>query len=60
MTVQTAVLIETLVELGASVRWASCNIFSPRPRSGAIARTAARVCLEGRDLEEYWIARMRR
>ena len=33
MTVQTAVLIETLTELGASVRWASCNIFYPRPRS---------------------------
>ena len=35
MTIQTAVLIETLVELGADVRWASCNIFSPQDHAAA-------------------------
>ena len=44
MTVQTAVLIETLVELGASVRWASCNIFSTQDHAAAaIARTGVPV-----------------
>src|SRR5689334_25398968 len=44
MTIQTAVLIETLVELGASVRWASCNIFSTQDHAAAaIAKTGAAV-----------------
>src|ERR1700752_1983427 len=44
MTVQTAVLIETLVDLGASVRWASCNIFSTQDHAAAaIAKTGASV-----------------
>ncbi len=56
MTVQTAVLIETLVELGASVRWASCNIFSTQDHAAAaIARTGVPVfAWKGESLEEYW------
>ncbi len=56
MTVQTAVLIETLVELGASVRWASCNIFSTQDHAAAaIARTGVPVfAWKGETLEEYW------
>ena len=56
MTVQTAVLIETLVELGASVRWASCNIFSTQDSAAAaIARTGVPVfAWKGETLEEYW------
>ena len=56
MTVQTAVLIETLRELGASVRWASCNIFSTQdPAAAAIARTGVPVfAWKGESLEEYW------
>jgi adenosylhomocysteinase len=56
MTVQTAVLIETLVELGASVRWASCNIFSTQDHAAAaIARTRVPVfAWKGETLEEYW------
>jgi adenosylhomocysteinase len=56
MTVQTAVLIETLVELGADVRWASCNIFSTQD-SAAAAIAAANVPVfawKGETLEEYW------
>src|SRR3954463_10388788 len=56
MTIQTAVLIETLVELGASVRWASCNIFSTQDHAAA-AIAAARVPVfawKGETLEEYW------
>jgi adenosylhomocysteinase len=56
MTVQTAVLIETLVELGASVRWASCNIFSTQDHAAA-AMAAAGVPVfawKGETLEEYW------
>ena len=51
MTIQTAVLIETLVSLGAEVRWASCNIFSTQDHAAAaIAATRrAGVCVEGRD-----------
>src|SRR5437764_3071190 len=45
MTIQTAVLIETLVALGAQVRWASCNIFSPQGHAAApMARTGVSVC----------------
>src|SRR5689334_16105711 len=68
MTVQTAVLIETLVELGASVRWASCNIFSTqdtaaaavavgRPESGGTVQSPRGTPVfawKGETLEEYW------
>ncbi len=56
MTIQTAVLIETLVELGAEVRWASCNIFSTQDHAAAaIAKTGVPVfAWKGETLEEYW------
>ena len=56
MTVQTAVLIETLVELGADVRWASCNIFSTQDHAAAaIAVTGVPVfAWKGETLAEYW------
>src|SRR5919112_2159981 len=56
MTIQTAVLIETLVELGANVRWASCNIFSTQDHAAAaIAETGVPVfAWKGETLEEYW------
>ncbi len=56
MTIQTAVLIETLVELGATVRWASCNIFSTQDHAAAaIAATGTPVfAWKGMSLEEYW------
>ncbi len=56
MTIQTAVLIETLVELGADVRWASCNIFSTQDHAAAaIAATGIPVfAWKGETLEEYW------
>jgi len=56
MTVQTAVLIETLTELGADVRWASCNIFSTQDHAAAaIAKTGVPVfAWKGETLEEYW------
>ncbi|MDR1371626.1 MAG: adenosylhomocysteinase [Dysgonamonadaceae bacterium] len=56
MTIQTAVLIETLVELGAKVRWASCNIFSTQDHAAAaIAATGVPVfAWKGESLEEYW------
>ena len=56
MTVQTAVLIETLVALGAEVRWASCNIFSTQDHAAAaIARDSAAVfAWKGETLQEYW------
>jgi adenosylhomocysteinase len=56
MTIQTAVLIETLVDLGAQVRWASCNIFSTQDHAAA-AIAAAGVPVfawKGESLEEYW------
>src|SRR2546421_532461 len=56
MTVQTAVLIETLVALGARVRWASCNIFSTQDHAAA-AIAAAGIPVyawKGESLEEYW------
>ena len=51
MTIQTAVLIETLVELGADVRWGSCNIFSTQDHAAAAIAAVGRagVRLEGRD-----------
>ncbi|HKX46556.1 MAG TPA: adenosylhomocysteinase [Planctomycetota bacterium] len=65
MTIQTAVLIETLVELGAAVRWASCNIFSTQDHAaaavvvgpkGTVAAPAGVPCFawKGETLEEYW------
>src|SRR5437763_12534401 len=56
MTVQTAVLIETLVALGAEVRWASCNIFSTQDHAAAaIAERGIPVfAWKGETLEEYW------
>ena len=56
MTVETAVLIETLVELGAEVRWASCNIFSTQDHAAAcIAKSGVPVfAWKGESLEEYW------
>ncbi|GBG59304.1 hypothetical protein CBR_g32317 [Chara braunii] len=56
MTVQTAVLIETLTALGAQVRWCSCNIFSTQDHAAAaIARDSAAVfAWKGETLEEYW------
>src|SRR3982074_1588399 len=56
MTIQTAVLIETLKELGADVRWASCNIFSTQDHAAAaIAKTGTPVfAWKGETLEEYW------
>ena len=56
MTIQTAVLIETLVELGAKVRWASCNIFSTQDHAAAaIAKTGVPVfAWKGESLAEYW------
>jgi adenosylhomocysteinase len=56
MTIQTAVLIETLRDLGASVRWASCNIFSTQDHAAAaIAKTGVPVfAWKGETLEEYW------
>jgi len=56
MTIQTAVLIETLKELGADVRWASCNIFSTQDHAAsAIAQSGTPVfAWKGETLEEYW------
>src|SRR5438552_11167407 len=68
MTIQTAVLIETLTELGADVRWVSCNIFSTqdhaasavvvgRPETGGTAAAPAGIPVfawKGETLEEYW------
>lgn len=56
MTIQTAVLIETLVALGADVRWASCNIFSTQDHAAA-AIAAANIpvfAIKGQSLEEHW------
>src|ERR1700721_128295 len=67
MTIQTAVLIETLVALGAEVRWASCNIFSTQDHAAAAAvvgpdgtpedpRGVPVFAWKGESLEEYWWA----
>src|SRR5215813_7752827 len=56
MTIQTAVLIETLVSLGAEVRWASCNIFSTQDHAAAAIAAAGIPVFawKGETLEEYW------
>jgi adenosylhomocysteinase len=56
MTIQTAVLIETLKELGADIRWASCNIFSTQDHAAAAIATAGIPVFawKGETLEEYW------
>ena len=56
MTIQTAVLIETLLELGAQVRWASCNIYSTQDHAAAAvaARGVPVFAYKGESLEEYW------
>src|SRR6185503_8691732 len=65
MTIQTAVLIETLVALGAEVRWASCNIFSTQDHAAAAVAVGPEGTIEepkgvpvfawkGETLEEYW------
>jgi len=56
MTIQTAVLIETLVELGADVRWASCNIFSTQDHAAAavVASGVPVYAYKGESLDEYW------
>ena len=56
MTIQTACLIETLVELGAEVRWASCNIFSTQDHAAAAiaAQNIPVFAVKGETLEEYW------
>ena len=56
MTVETAILIETLVELGADVRWASCNIFSTQDEAAAVIAEAGVPVFawKGETLEEYW------
>jgi len=57
MTIQTAVLIETLHELGAEVRWASCNIYSTQDHAAAAvakAKTGTIFAWKGMTLEEYW------
>jgi len=61
MTVQTAVLIETLAELGAEVRWASCNIFSTQDHAAAAiaARGIPVFAWKGETLEEYWDCTLR-
>ena len=62
MTIQTAVLIETLVALGAEVRWCSCNIFSTQDHAAAaIAEAGVPVfAWKGETLEEYWWCSSRR
>ena len=61
MTIQTAVLIETLAELGADVRWASCNIFSTQDHAAAaIAKAGIPVfAWKGETLVEYWECTMK-
>ncbi len=56
MTIQTAVLIETLQALGAKVRWASCNVFSTQDHAAAAiaARGTPVFAYKGESLEEYW------
>src|SRR5438874_6754257 len=56
MTIQTAVLIETLIELGAQVRWASCNIFSTQDHAAAAiaARGIPVFATKGETLDDYW------
>ena len=60
MTIQTAVLIETLTELGASVRWSSCNIFSTQEHAAAAMAEAedSRFCLEGHERRGVLVVRI--
>jgi len=62
MTIQTAVLIETLAELGAQVRWCSCNIFSTQDHAAAAIAAAGIPVFawKGETLEEYWWCTLRR
>src|ERR1700757_4623936 len=56
MTIQTAVLIETLIALGADVRWASCNIYSTQDHAAAAIAAAGTpvFAVKGETLQEYW------
>ena len=56
MTIQTAVLIETLIDLGAEIRWASCNIFSTQDHAAAalVARGIPIFAIKGESLNDYW------
>ena len=56
MTIQTAVLIETLAALGADIRWASCNIYSTQDHAAAAiaAKGIPVIAFKGETLEEYW------
>ncbi|HSR77813.1 MAG TPA: adenosylhomocysteinase [Xanthobacteraceae bacterium] len=56
MTIQTAVLIETLIELGAEIRWASCNIYSTQDHAAAalVARGIPIFAIKGEALNDYW------
>lgn len=56
MTIQTAVLIETLAAMGATVRWCSCNIFSTQDHAAAAVAAAGTSVFawKGENLEEYW------
>ena len=56
MTIQTAVLIETLIDLGAEVRWSSCNIFSTQDHASCSCSKSWCACiyLKGETEEEYW------
>src|SRR6201990_2752221 len=56
MTIQTAVLIETLTALGADVRWASCNIYSTQDHAAAAIAAAGTpvFAVKGESLEDYW------
>ena len=60
MTIQTAVLIETLTDLGAEVRWASCNVFSTQDHAAAaIAKPEFQYSQKGESLTEYWTIRIK-
>lgn len=57
MTIQTAVLIETLHELGGNIRWASCNIYSTQDQAAAAIAESGKACVyawKNETLEEYW------
>ena len=55
MTIQTAVLIETLIELGATVRWSSCNIYSTQDQAAAaIAKKEIQYLWKGETEDEFW------
>ena len=55
MTIQTAVLIETLIDLGATVRWSSCNIYSTQDQTAAaIAKNIPVFAWKGESEEEFW------